>query len=37
MFIAITKVQLKPGKIDAVRDLFAETNPALVAGEPRWG
>ena len=36
MFVVITKVQLKPGKIDEVRDLFAKTNPALVAGQSDW-
>lgn len=36
MFIAITKVQLKPGAVDAVKELFAETNPALVADQPDW-
>ncbi len=36
MFIVMTKVQLQPGKIDTVRDLFAQTNPQLVANQPDW-
>ena len=36
MFVVITKVQLKPGKVDEVRDLFEKTNPALVEGQIDW-
>jgi quinol monooxygenase YgiN len=36
MYVAITTVQLKPGKIDAVRDLFEKTNPDLVKGQTDW-
>ncbi len=36
MFVVITKVQLKPGKVDDVRELFEKTNPALVEGQKDW-
>ena len=36
MFVVITNVQLKPGKIEAALDLFAQTNPALVEDEADW-
>ena len=36
MFVIMTKVQLKPGRIDEVRDLFEKTNPDLVTGQPDW-
>jgi heme-degrading monooxygenase HmoA len=36
MYVVITTVQLKPGKIDEVRALFEETNPRLVEGESDW-
>lgn len=36
MYVVITTVQLKPGRIDEVRDLFAETNPDLVQDQADW-
>ena len=36
MFVIMTRVQLKPGKIDEVRDLFEKTNPELVKGQEDW-
>lgn len=36
MYVVITTVQLKPGQIDAVRDLFEKTNPNLVKDQPDW-
>ena len=36
MFVVITRAQLKPGKIEDVRDLFERTNPALVKGQTDW-
>lgn len=36
MFVVMTRVQLKPGRIDEVRELFEETNPALVKDQPDW-
>lgn len=36
MYVVITTVQLKPGKIDQVRDLFEKTNPDLVKGQTDW-
>ncbi len=34
MVVVMTSVQLQKGHVDAVRDLFASTNPGLVAGPP---
>ncbi|MEM9604903.1 MAG: antibiotic biosynthesis monooxygenase [Pseudomonadota bacterium] len=31
-----TTVAVKPGHLEAVADLFAKTNPPLVASEPDW-
>lgn len=36
MHVVITTVQLKPGNIEAVRDLFEKTNPDLVRGQTDW-
>lgn len=36
MYVVITTVQLKAGKIDQVRDLFEKTNPDLVKDQPNW-
>jgi heme-degrading monooxygenase HmoA len=36
MFVAITTVQVTPGKIDTVLELFKETNPDLVEGQADW-
>lgn len=36
MYVVITKVRLLPGKIDTVRNLFEQTNPALVKGQGDW-
>ena len=36
MYVVITTVQLKPGKIDEVRDLFKKTNPDLVKDQTDW-
>ncbi|MBD3274821.1 MAG: hypothetical protein GF372_05890 [Candidatus Marinimicrobia bacterium] len=36
MYVVITRVQLLPGKIDTVRNLFEQTNPALVEGQADW-
>ncbi|MFK7805410.1 MAG: putative quinol monooxygenase [Anaerolineae bacterium] len=35
-FIAITKATAKPGHLDPVAQLFAETNPDLVKDQPDW-
>ena len=36
MYVIITTVKLKPGKIDLVRNLFEKTNPDLVKDQPDW-
>jgi len=36
MYVAITRVQLKPGSIKEVQRLFEETNPELVEEEEDW-
>jgi heme-degrading monooxygenase HmoA len=36
MYVAMTRVQLKPGSIDEVLRLFKETNPPLVKGQEDW-
>jgi heme-degrading monooxygenase HmoA len=36
MYVVITTVQLKSGKIDEVRALFEKTNPSLVEGQSEW-
>ena len=36
MYVVITTVSVKPGSVDAVRKLFAETNPGLVEGQTEW-
>lgn len=36
MHVVITTVQIKPGSIDAVRELFERTNPGLVADQADW-
>jgi heme-degrading monooxygenase HmoA len=36
MFVVMTTVQLKPGTIDTVVQLFAVSNPALVASQEDW-
>jgi heme-degrading monooxygenase HmoA len=36
MYVVITRVQLKPGRIKEVQNLFEETNPELVDGEESW-
>ncbi|HUW01566.1 MAG TPA: antibiotic biosynthesis monooxygenase [Acidimicrobiales bacterium] len=34
--LAVTTVRVDPGSIDALAELFAETNPALVAEHDDW-
>jgi heme-degrading monooxygenase HmoA len=34
--VIVTKAQVKPGRLDQVAKLFAETNPALIKDEPDW-
>lgn len=36
MYVAITTVEVKPGSIPTVRDLFERTNPPLVAEQAEW-
>lgn len=36
MFVVMTRVKLKPGTINDCAQLFRETNPKLVEGEPDW-
>lgn len=36
MFVVMTTVPVLPGQIDAVRQLFAATNPELVAKQKEW-
>lgn len=36
MYVVITTVQLKPGKIDEVRILFEKSNPELVKDQADW-
>ncbi len=36
MYVVITTVQLKPGKINEVCDLFKKTNPDLVKDQTDW-
>ena len=36
MHLIVTRVKLKPGAIEQCIQLFEETNPALVKGEPDW-
>lgn len=36
MVVVMTSVQLREGHVDAVRDLFASTNPGLVADQDDW-
>jgi heme-degrading monooxygenase HmoA len=36
MYVVMTTVQLKSGKIDAVCALFEETNPDLVKNQTDW-
>ena len=36
MYVVMTTVQLKSGKIDEVRDLFEKTNPDLVKDQTDW-
>jgi quinol monooxygenase YgiN len=35
-YVVVTKAQVKPGRLDQVAKLFAETNPALIEDEPDW-
>jgi len=34
--VVLTTIPVREGAIDEVARLFAETNPALVAGQPEW-
>lgn len=36
MYVVVTTVQLKPGKIDEVCDLFKKINPGLVKDQTDW-
>lgn len=36
MVVVITRVALKPGRVDQVLELFQRTNPDLVAEEQDW-
>jgi len=36
MVVVITRVTLKPGRVDQVLELFQRTNPDLVAEEQDW-
>jgi heme-degrading monooxygenase HmoA len=36
MVVVTTRVSLKPGRVEVVRDLFAKTNPDLVRDQSDW-